>query len=168
MNFKHGLAGIGWTLIYLKENGLIEDDISGEIEEIDQQVSCYRLERDENLGLMTGTAGILAYVLARIAYAEHYKVPASWVENDKEALIAAAKRIEAESKELNALIYAKRFLLYVQEGYDEQDMPVALSDWMDYHTEMPEDKLKWNNSLTGNVLSASAHRLVNTIKKNEP
>jgi len=102
--------------------------------------------------------------LARIAYAEHYKVPASWIGNDKETLLAAAKRIEAESKELNALICAKRFLLYIQEGYDEQNMPVALSEWIDYHTEMPEGRCEWDNSLVGKTLSSSVHYLITKIK----
>ena len=163
-NFKYGLAGIGWALVYLKENGLVEDDISGEIEEIDKQVSCYRLDREDDFSLMTGAAGILAYILARIAYAEHYKVPASWIGSDKETLLAAAKRIEAESKELNALICAKRFLLYIQEGYDEQNMPVALSEWIDFHTEMPEGRCEWDNSLVGKTLSSSVHYLTTKIK----
>lgn len=159
------MAGIGWALLYLKENGLIEDDISEEIAEIDNQIGCFRLGRDNDLSLMTGSAGILAYALARISYACHYQIQATWIETDKEIMLAAAQRIVDESKELNALIYAHRFLLYVQEGYDYGDIPSGLEDWMKFYSEIPEEIQTWHIGLTGQTLSASAHYMINKLKQ---
>lgn len=164
INFKYGLAGIGWALIYLKENELIEDDISEEIMEIDNQISCFRMECENHLGVMNGTAGVIAYVMARIIYAKHYKVPAPWIERDRSILLEVSRRIMRESKDLNALIYAYRFQLYVQESYDENDIPISLSEWMAFHTEMPEKSEILDNRLTGRMLSVSAHGLINRIK----
>lgn len=158
------MAGIGWALIYLKENELIEDDISEEIMEIDNQISCFRMECENHLGVMNGTAGVIAYVMARIIYAKHYKVPAPWIERDRSILLEVSRRIMRESKDLNALIYAYRFQLYVQESYDENDIPISLSEWMAFHTEMPEKSEILDNRLTGRMLSVSAHGLINRIK----
>lgn len=69
-----------------------------------------------------------------------------------------------ESKDLNALIYAYRFQLYVQESYDENDTPISLSEWMAFHIEMPEKSEILDNRLTGRMLSVSAHSLINRIK----
>ena len=164
VNFKHGLAGIGWGLIFLKERKLIEDDISQEINEIDKQISCFRLECEQDNGVMTGVAGLLAYALARVSYARCCKIPVLWSEEDTQCMFAVAERILDKCNETNALIYARRFQLYIGEGYDERDLPVALADWMNFRKEIPKEKQEWDARLVGNILSASAHYLITKIK----
>lgn len=67
VDFENGLAGIGWGIEYLVQNGFIEADTDEVLEEFDKKIFkelIYNTPRD--IGLLYGLVGIGAYFLKRI------------------------------------------------------------------------------------------------------
>lgn len=165
-NFSNGLAGIGWGLIFLKEHNMIEDDISEELNLIDRQLSCYAIQKDKDLSLATGSGGILAYATARKMYGIKNHIPAEWIDDNEEILMKAAQMVIDESSELNALVYAMRYIALCREGYDEQDYPINLGDWMDVKDFIPKNPRRWTSVLTDTTLTTSTLYLIYHKKLN--
>lgn len=65
-DFAKGLAGIGWGIEYLLQNGYVEGDGVEICEEIDKFIMRYDPRRIDDLSLDTGIEGLLHYVLAHI------------------------------------------------------------------------------------------------------
>ena len=68
--FSDGYAGIGWTLVFLYQNRLIEDELGEELSFIDQCISQLAPKRFYDLSFDTGLGGILAYINIRQSMAE--------------------------------------------------------------------------------------------------
>jgi Fe-S cluster biosynthesis and repair protein YggX len=67
VGFENGLAGIGWGIEYLVQNGFIEADTDEVLEEFDNRIFkelIYNTPHD--IGLLNGLVGIGAYFLKRI------------------------------------------------------------------------------------------------------
>ncbi|MBW6537170.1 MAG: hypothetical protein K0B11_19335 [Mariniphaga sp.] len=67
VDFENGLAGIGWGIEYLVQNGFIEADTDEVLEEFDNRIFkelIYNTPQD--IGLLNGLVGIGAYFLKRI------------------------------------------------------------------------------------------------------
>ena len=66
MDFHHGITGIGWGLVFLKERGVIESDIGSILEDVDRLVldrlHCHRMACMEDDAL----AAMRRYVRARL------------------------------------------------------------------------------------------------------
>lgn len=65
LNFENGLAGIGWGIEYLVQNGFVEADTDEVFEDIDNRLLLAR-NQFEGIGLLTGLTGLGAYYLKRI------------------------------------------------------------------------------------------------------
>jgi hypothetical protein len=67
VDFENGLAGIAWGIEYLVQNGFIDADTNEVLADIDDTINKHRVYNPPaDLSLANGTAGILAYLLARI------------------------------------------------------------------------------------------------------
>lgn len=163
-NFGYGMAGIGWGLIYLKENGFIEDGILDEIQTIDQQLCCYAFQNDNDLSIATGIGGLFAYIMARIRYGINY-APAKWIIDRKGPLMEMAQKIIDESNEQDAITYAMRYICFVEEGYDEKDYPLNLGEWISIRNFIPKNPKRWTAVLNDTTLTTSILYL--TIKYQE-
>ena len=139
---------------------MIEDDISEELNLIDQQLSCYAIQKDKDLSLATGTGGILAYATARKMYGIKNHIPAEWIDDNEEMLMKAAQMVIDESSELNALVYAMRYIALCRDGYDEQDYPINLGDWMDVKDFIPKKTKRWTPVLVDTTLTTSTLYLI--------
>lgn len=64
-DFENGLAGIGWGIEYLAQNGFIDDNTDEVLETIDSQLYISK-EQFKGLGLLNGFTGLGAYYLSRI------------------------------------------------------------------------------------------------------
>ena len=65
-NFRYGLSGIGWGILYLYAKGLINIRPDYLINQIDRQLCAIQPELIEDNGLDTGVAGVLAYLTLRL------------------------------------------------------------------------------------------------------
>lgn len=77
LDFGRGLAGIGWGLEYLLQQGLIEGDCIEICSEIDNRIMQENVKYITDLSLETGLEGKLHYVLAHIqgCKSQHKKHP---------------------------------------------------------------------------------------------
>ncbi len=64
-DFEDGLAGIGWGIEYLAQNGFIDADTDEVLETIDSQL-CLSKEQFKGPGLLNGITGLGVYYLSRI------------------------------------------------------------------------------------------------------
>ena len=155
LNFRHGLAGIGWALLYLQERGLLKADPAEWIEQIDGQLACLNLARMADLSFPTGAAGLLAYVAERWRSALQAGQPLPWPDEFVQQAQQAAERIIKESTDLTALTYALRIKALAEEGLDEADMPPAVADWMTFGDFIAASPAHYAPGLTGPTLSTS-------------
>ena len=65
LDFENGLAGIGWGIEYLVQNGFLEADTDEVLEDFDNRLLPAR-NQFEGIGLLNGLTGFGAYYLKRI------------------------------------------------------------------------------------------------------
>ncbi len=65
LDFENGLAGIGWGIEYLAQNGFIEADTDEVLEDFDNRLQPSR-NQFHGIGLLKGLIGLGAYYLKRI------------------------------------------------------------------------------------------------------
>ena len=67
VDFENGLAGIGWGIEYLAQNGFIEADTDEVLDDFDQHIFKELLyNAPQNIGLLNGLTGTGTYFLSRI------------------------------------------------------------------------------------------------------
>ena len=62
----NGLCGIGWGILYLSQNGFIENNTNEILEEIDERIMEYDLTRMKDLSLENGFQGMALYLSERL------------------------------------------------------------------------------------------------------
>jgi len=65
LDFENGLAGIGWGIEYLVQNGFLEADTDEVLEDFDNRLQPAR-NQIQGIGLLNGLTGLGAYYLKRI------------------------------------------------------------------------------------------------------
>ena len=65
LDFENGLAGIGWGIEYLVQNGFIDADTDNALEHIEKQLYISKSEF-RGIGLLNGLTGLGAYYLKRL------------------------------------------------------------------------------------------------------
>lgn len=66
IDFANGLAGIGWSIEYLSQNGFIEGDTNDILKDFDCKIMEVNPLRVSNLNLEYGLGGIVHYVMSRL------------------------------------------------------------------------------------------------------
>ncbi len=61
LDFKSGLCGIGWSIVYLINNKFLDGDPNEILEELDKIVFEYDMAKSEDTSFETGSAGIGFY-----------------------------------------------------------------------------------------------------------
>ena len=62
----NGLCGIGWGILYLSQNGFIENNTNEILEEMDERIMEYDLTRMKDLSLENGFQGMALYLSERL------------------------------------------------------------------------------------------------------
>lgn len=154
-NFRHGLAGIGWCVIYLCEHGFIDDDPADLLREVDRQIAfCNPLSLDD-AGLDLGLAGLLAYVAARLRHALRQSAPLPWPGSFLDDVRKAAASALERPCGLTAQTCALTVLTLLDEGFDREDLPLDFHDWIRFGDFIPANSVHFGNKLTGSTLSTS-------------
>ena len=71
LGFGQGLAGIGWGIEYLTQNGFLQIDTTEICKEIDEQIMQINIEKMSDMSLENGLLGLLTYINAHI-YAGYF------------------------------------------------------------------------------------------------
>lgn len=149
--FSTGLTGIGWALHYLYVKGFIDELPENILCNIDDVVTTLNVENISDLSLHTGIAGLLAYCGVRCKFSK----TTPFDNKTTERFIHSAESVILNSQdfyELSFAYYAKDNLL---NGKPKYDIPMSLSDIMEYQSSYAENKEYWDNTILGAVLSTT-------------
>ncbi|MDD4759714.1 MAG: glycosyltransferase [Bacteroidaceae bacterium] len=165
-NFYHGLSGIGWGLIYLSDNNLLEDDIEYILKKIDLQLSHVSLETIYDTELGFGLGGYVAYYVARINYAKKHGYQNTYDAFQLKKIKVAAKKILENDSSLASTSFAFHFLWLLKYGYNNNEVPLNIRVWLENSTHIPQNIEYWNNALVNPTMNASLYIMMRMkIKK---
>lgn len=151
-NFKHGICGIGWALLYLYSNKIISDFPLDIIKIIDNQLSMFNPSTCEDYSLATGLGGYWAYLTLRIQFGLE---KCNFTDYKKDAI----RTLKAEGK-ISSYYYALKYIMLINYGIDKDDMLPCLSDWVSMRLFMPTNPKLWDTSLIDGCVGASIHSMI--------
>lgn len=102
INFKRGLSGIGWGILYLIKQRFIETDIQETFKEIDDKIMEYNLLNMKDQSLETGATGIATYVYSRLSVSTKGELP--FTEEYIQSLYKVYPTIPSEHEILKSII----------------------------------------------------------------
>ena len=104
VDFENGLAGIGWGIEYLAQNGFIEADTDEVLDEFDKKIFKELIyNTPQEIGISKGLTGLGAYFLKRVqnsAFNEE-KIPTL---TNKQCLIHLIDELERRTKDISEII----------------------------------------------------------------
>lgn len=153
LNFKNGLLGIGWGLIYMYNENLI-DEIDAEVFEIiDNEISNLNLKHICDYSLFYGLGGLYAYICNRIAYCCSKGTSIPWDKHFISDCEKVAYKMIKNGKEFSTLFYAFLFIEYIQAPKDLSWYRPFLSDWISVNKVLPKNSKYWSHDLYSGCLS---------------
>lgn len=149
--FDTGICGIGWCIVYLQENGAIEDDIESLVHIIDKKV----MERDplriDDWSLKSGLSGILCYVLCRLGSTARQGKTTFFDPRYFSDLETAARRLLGSCDDPVCRSLANQYLAYFTDPFWEL-LPPKLTDFMEYPETLSQNERYWKPDLTDGCL----------------
>lgn len=161
-NFRHGLAGIGWGLLYLLNKGFIDLCPNELLGEIDKQLIAISPKTITDMSLETGASGILAYLTLRLT---------SGCENlpkgfPLEEWYALSAQLFMESGKREELYYSHLFCtIYKDKCFDILQMPL-LGIWLNAPSHLPKALTTDNCTLADGVLGTTLKAMSLLTKRN--
>ena len=148
LTLSDGIPGIGWGLLYLISNGIIEDDMEEYLLQIDRKVMERSLARTTDNSLRNGCGGILAYVSTRLYYARG-NAGAFATEYMEELKAKATSLVSSKDVDFRSRAYAILFLRIVSGDFRFSDFPMKLDFIADAPKTIPEDLSLCSHGLAG-------------------
>lgn len=158
IDFRSGLSGIGWLLIYATFHELLEDDVEEELKIIDHRIIQSSIKRNRDLTFPTGVGGLYCYVVLRLLYQRKYNIQSAFPDDFMDELTNEADRILSSTTDWRTMNYVWQFkvieridaITYTPSFYEVADLP-------DY---IPSNKEHWKISLKG-VLGSVINKMIN-------
>lgn len=105
LDFENGLAGIGWGIEYLVQNGFIEADTDEVLEEFDNKLFKQLVySTPQNIGLLNGLTGLGAYFLKRVQNPQANDESIQTLTN-KQTLIHLIDQLDRRTQDIGAIIH---------------------------------------------------------------
>ena len=145
-NFKYGLSGIGWGILYLYKNGLIDEIPCETIKAIDKELLVYNPNNTNDDSFELGNGGFLAYVILREQI--HLLSPFSNYDYSK-----SAHNIITNRKDVISCRYAYWYLTQKESKKQEEYAP-SVFDWNRINLFLPQDNKFWDGSIYNGCVSA--------------
>src|SRR5690606_26303535 len=104
VDFENGLAGIGWGIEFLVQNGFIEADTDEVLEEFDNRIFKELIYNTPNdIGLLNGLTGLGAYFLKRLQNpaSNDEKIPTL---TNKQTLIHLIDELDRRTSDITEII----------------------------------------------------------------
>lgn len=149
ITMNNGLLGLGWGLLFLKSNKLLEDDITPYLNKIDEQVITKSLKYTSDKSISYGIGGVLAYFSARFEkkYSGRPTLPQSYMEE----LLACCDIILNDSSKVERRIYTYAMILKEINRGDYRIMPLQFDDLWSLPQNSPLNLNNINDDLTGSL-----------------
>lgn len=152
--FLKGVSGCGWLLIYAKEQGLIDDCISSELNQIDSHLNQCAPERISDLSLASGLGGVYAYVVTRLGYNRRHNICNNFNETFINELSTRAVHAIHQASDWRTFNFIRQFIK--RDEVDWSILPPRLIEIVDLPKIIPSDPEYWDYSIfgvSGNVIS---------------
>lgn len=165
LNFKYGICGIGWAVIYLYSKGLINDIDEDLLVSIDKEISSYRPVDFAETDFYTGAGGILAYVVCREAYNLSRNIKSIFPYSWSMQLVKVAHNIINKRNEIPSHYYAELFLCKENIRLGQNFSP-ELQHWSNIPESQPQKKKYWTYSFDGGCLGYTIPALFGRTQSN--
>lgn len=147
-NFKDGLSGIGWGLIYLYTHNYI-DDIEDLLDFIDERIMCVNVKRIRDDSFDNGIGGILAYAVARLGYCKRNKADIPFddlfvTELKERALLVITKK---NVQDYRSYSYARQLQEYAPDDSSWEILRPELWEIFEFPDSINENKANWSISM---------------------
>lgn len=155
-NFKHGVAGIGWALLYFYKKKFIQSIPDLLINEIDAQISAINPDLLNDYSLETGAAGILAYFTLRMTmegFDNSHLLLDKWNKKAREIFITSSQR--------EAIYYAYLFQMMFEDTNRKRNCPHTplLGIWLNAPLFLPNKINKQNCVLSNGILGTTLYAM---------
>ncbi len=147
-NFKDGLSGIGWGLIYLFTHNFI-DDVEDLLGFIDQRIMCVNVKRIKDDSLDEGIGGILAYAIARLGFCKREGLVMPFDDcfinelRERAALITMQDKV----RDYRSHSYASQLQEFDPDNSGWQILRPELWEIFDFPSSINENKANWSISM---------------------
>lgn len=154
VNFASGLAGIGWGIEYLIQNGFVSGDSQEICADLDQAIMEYDSTLISDYSVKTGITGIIYYVLSRIKGNLLQNAKRPFNEKYLSHLFDKATYIYYYKNNPETKSPAEQFIKYIIEN--KLDYTLDISPFIE-KKEIPENNTPWNDlglnkGITGKLL----------------
>lgn len=153
LNFKNGLLGIGWGLIYMQNEKLIDEVDADILEIIDIEISSLNLKHISDYSFFYGLGGIYAYICNRIGYCYSKGMSIPWDKHFISDCKKVAYKMIQNGKEFPTLFYAYIFIEITRNPNDLSWYRPFLSDWICVNKVLPKNSKYWSYDLHSGCLS---------------
>ena len=158
-NFSHGLAGIGWVLVYLGRYGMIEKCPEEILAKIDRCLQNVDMENAGNGRFDTGTGGILAYFVLR-------KIIGGYRLGDVSAAklnAVATEILDNENADIPSTYYAFFWLDLQKRGAEAEPYMPRIGEWLMQAQILPKNRKYWSPCLYGGCIGAVARLMESEV-----
>lgn len=152
IDFKDGLCGIGWGLIYLEQQGFVATaDIEETLSGIDRILLKTDIAAINTSSFLQGIGGFMWYWVTRVLFSnrQHQEIPLN--RKQMESIAAKAKDVLQQSNNVFMVNAASQFQ-YIMEhtsGLDAFCYTPSIHDWTNFPTFLPKNPQYWKPGMSG-------------------
>lgn len=150
LNFKHGILGVGWAILYLYSNQLIENIPDEYLDYIDKKINLLNLNQVNDYSFFTGIGGLYAYLSLRLSLSDKMLVKEDFL---KCAELLVLNVITENPTETATNYYAIYYLLLRRNRFEEYKLKVDLFDWAKFSAHISNRKELWNTMIFNGCIS---------------
>ena len=160
-NFRNGACGIGWAVMYLCANNLIEidDEVDRILDEVDDIVEVLNPHAIADCSLPDGMGGLLAYMSLRLRFSGSCGFDAGFLDE----LNGSARRLLAENNDVVSCSYAFSFLRSLKNP--DEPMIADINEWLRCPLYVPRNRGFWNTSLENGCIGALVRAMGYKLKE---
>lgn len=148
--FNNGYAGIGWALIYLIRNNILDDSLDEELQYIDDRIMEIDFSQVKNLSFETGLGGILAYITTRFGMYNSFPNGTKFTEDFFQKVKPVCQQImQMDGVDSRTFIHAS-LLFSCVENYKHWDiLPARIEDMLTLPLFLPKESQFQKTDLSG-------------------
>ena len=150
-NFKYGMCGIGWAILYLYANRILEDSPEDIINSIDDKIQLLDANLFSDYSLDTGLGGLYAYVSLRLKV----DIPITWNNTFLKRLDVSATELLKKKTDISSYYYTMKYIMIRRKGIDKEDPLPSVNEWLNVSLFIPANINLWKISLADGCIGAS-------------
>lgn len=169
ISLSEGIAGIGWGLLYLVDNGFIDyHEVSGVLCQIDSQLVSFSPKRMKDITIETGVTGLAAYCCARIGFNKRHHVhsvfPDDFINELTEASQQICQKLYNSTKVIDLSQNLQAALL---KDSNWSNITIDFNDIIELPTNLIKNQNYWEADLKYGCLGYAINLLTTKYKINE-